>query len=343
MSDRVSRVQAAVEAVRLACQVTRLVQRDLSPASRLTKKDDSPVTVADLAAQAVIAHTLRARLGKATLVGEETASMLRDEMAAGRGGVADAVLQAARTVWSGATLDDVLDAIDLGAADPPTDSTHGFWTVDPIDGTKGFLRGEQYSVCLAWIEHGAPVHGVVGCPNLSMDLSRPLDEPDPAGVIYAASAGEGLYETSAGPDDAPLRAYRRLPAADGEPIRLAESADSASDRVDEAERVMALVGELAEPQRVDGQVKYVLVARGQADAYMRLPRKGGHVEWIWDHAAGALLVREAGCEVSDISGRELDFSQGRRLARNRGIIAAPTVLHGRIVEAARVVERGIGA
>ena len=48
----------------------------------------------------------------------------------------------------------------------------GFWTLDPVDGTKGFLRNQQYAIALAYIERGTPVVGVMGCPNLPRDFSN---------------------------------------------------------------------------------------------------------------------------------------------------------------------------
>ncbi len=70
----------------------------------------------------------------------------------------------------------LLDAIDLGADAPDSSSRpteRGFWTLDPIDGTKGFIRGQQYAVCLAYIVGSEPVIGVLGCPNLPRSLEAP--------------------------------------------------------------------------------------------------------------------------------------------------------------------------
>jgi 3'(2'), 5'-bisphosphate nucleotidase len=65
------------------------------------------------------------------------------------------------------------------------------------------------------------------------------------------------------------------------------------------------------------------------------------VEKIWDHAAGMLIAQEAGAIVSDITGEPLDFSCGRRLEKNRGVICAAPGLHHRIIES---IERlAIGA
>jgi 3'(2'), 5'-bisphosphate nucleotidase len=104
--------------------------------------------------------------------------------------------------------------------------------------------------------------------------------------------------------------------------------------------------------RMDSQCKYAAIARGDASVYLRLPTRPGcnnilllfiiiytyettyvlisiylrgslliDVERVWDHAAGALLVRESGGKVSDVRGRPLDFSRGRGLNGNLGIVA----------------------
>jgi len=62
--------------------------------------------------------------------------------------------------------DEVLDWIGAGAADVTADE---YWTLDPIDGTKGFLRGDQYAVALDLVEAGEVVAGVLGGPNLPND------------------------------------------------------------------------------------------------------------------------------------------------------------------------------
>ena len=74
-----------------------------------------------------------------------------------------------------------------------------------------------------------------------------------------------------------------------------------------------------------------------ADAYIRLPSRRGYVEWIWDHAPGALIAAESGCAVTDALGNPLDFSCGRGLEKNRGILAAPARVHGLLVGAVKAL------
>jgi len=77
------------------------------------------------------------------------------------------------------------------------------------------------------------------------------------------------------------------------------------------------------------------VARGEAALYLRLPspQQPDYRERIWDHAAGALIVEEAGGRATDALGRPLDFAQGRRLSRNRGVIVSNGHLHTAVLEA----------
>ena len=106
------------------------------------------------------------------------------------------------------------------------------------------------------------------------------------------------------------------------------------------EVVFSGLGEAGEPVRLDSQCKYAVVARGQADAYLRLPTRKGYVERIWDHAAGCCIACESGAFVTDIFGRNLDFSHGRGLVENKGIVCAPPRVHGLMIRA--IKELGIG-
>src|SRR5690606_1688037 len=82
--------------------------------------------------------------------------------------------------------------------------------------------------------------------------------------------------------------------------------------------------------RLDSQAKYAVVAAGEAEIYLRLTRHTGYVENIWDHAAGALVVEEAGGKLTDLNGERLDFSRGPRLEKNVGIVASNGRFHDRI-------------
>jgi 3'(2'), 5'-bisphosphate nucleotidase len=86
---------------------------------------------------------------------------------------------------------------------------------------------------------------------------------------------------------------------------------------------------------MDSQAKYAILARGEASIYVRIPspQTPDYREKIWDHGAGSILVEEAGGKVTDARGRALDFTCGKRLENNYGIIATNGWLHRDVVNA----------
>lgn len=320
-------VRFAVEAARAAAGLVQRIQRDLA-AEALTKNDRSPVTVADFAAQAVVAAKLAEAFPQETLVAEEASAALRSPDHAD---VTAKVVAYVRSLFPQADAETVLQWIDRGAAP----ARGRFWVLDPIDGTKGFLRGDQYAVALALVEEGQVTLGVLACPNL--EAGR---EP--------AKHGEGtlaLAVRGAGARWAPLQhptSWQPLRVSDEDDparARLLRSFESSHTNAGQIEAVARALGTQAEPVRMDSQAKYAVLAAGGAEVYLRLlsPAKPDYREKIWDQAAGALLVEEAGGRVTDLDGKPLDFSAGRRLERNRGVVATNGLLHAAVLEALRAV------
>jgi 3'(2'), 5'-bisphosphate nucleotidase len=331
-------LRVAIAAVRDASRLCRAVRASFSPEHAAAKPDASPVTVADLGSQAVISLALADAFPSDPIAGEEDAGPLRT---APSSPIAEAVLEHVAALRPDVDRDRLCWALDRCNDEAAPTGRH--WTVDPVDGTKGFLRGGQYAVALALIEDGKVVLGVLGCPNLAVDASDPAAG---TGCLFVAQRGGGARQLPL--DDsgevceggrAAERAIRTSGAIDVRSARWAESVEPGHSSQSEAAEVARLLGITTEPIRVDSQVKYGLIARGEAAIYLRLPI-GGYVENIWDHAAGALLVIEAGGSVTDVGGRELDFTTGRKLGRNRGILAAASALHDQVLAA---VIRVLGA
>lgn len=199
----------AIEAVRRACLITQKVLH--TSVSAVTKSDKSPVTVGDFSAQAIINAILARHFPQDKIVGEEDAEDLRSddadklELKKKVVALANEGLMAPGDEASPVALSDeqVLDAIDRG--DCPGGIPGRMWTLDPIDGTKGFLRGGQYAVCLALIIDGTVRLGVMGCPNLPIDkaAAKPqegnLDEVKTRtdlGVIFVVQQGTGAFQVS---------------------------------------------------------------------------------------------------------------------------------------------------
>jgi 3'(2'), 5'-bisphosphate nucleotidase len=325
----------ALEAVRRASQIVMTVQAELvSPA--LTKEDRSPVTVADFASQALVGYMLGEAFPNDPLVGEEDSSALRAD-----GETLEQVTGFVRRFVHGATPESTCAWIDRGSATP----ARRFWTLDPIDGTKGFLRGDQYVVALALVVDGSVELGVLGCPKLS-DAYKP-DYNGPGSLVVAArgqgtwaSALEGEAREARGAREARFQRLCASSQNDPTQARLLRSFEAGHTNVGQIDEFAHLLGIQAEPVRMDSQAKYAVLAAGQGELLVRLlsPSMPDYREKIWDQAAGSLVIQEAGGTITDLDGRTLDFSTGRTLAHNRGVLAS----NGRLHEAALKALRQIG-
>jgi 3'(2'), 5'-bisphosphate nucleotidase len=309
-------IKFAIEAVTEASLLVKTIQAEMvTPA--LTKDDRSPVTVADYAAQALVGHLLEESFPQDAVIGEEDSGSLRTPE--GRSTLERITAFVSRFAPK-ATPDIVCRWIDRGTAQ----SADRYWTLDPIDGTKGFLRGDQYVVALALVYDGKVQVGVLGCPKLTLGGAE--------GVVLAAARGQGswcapLEELKKGRNQ-----FSRLEVssqADPVQARMLRSFESGHTNVSQIDILAEIMGVRAEPVRMDSQAKYAVLAAGLGEIYLRLlsASRPDYREKIWDQAAGSIVIEEAGGRVTDLDGKSLDFTQGRTLAGNRGICATNGALH----------------
>jgi len=315
---------AAVDAVVAASKVCREVQARLVAGASLEKGDKSPVTVADFAAQAIVSHLLERVSPDIPMVGEEDSSDLREE---GNAALKDQVVASVQAVLPELDEDGVLAAIDRGTYAGSATGRH--WVLDPIDGTKGFLRLDQYAVALGLIVDGEVQLGVLGCPNLPLNGDGGGDK----GCIFIGEAGG--QATQRGIEDADEHVISVDPVSVPADARFCESVEKGHTSQSDSAKVAERLGITAPPYRIDSQCKYAAVARGDAAVYLRLPTRPGYVEKVWDHAAGVAVIEAAGGKVTDCRGAPLDFSLGRLLEKNKGVIVTNGRFHDEVVVAVR--------
>ncbi|KAM0286776.1 hypothetical protein ACHAQH_000796 [Verticillium albo-atrum] len=346
-------LEVAQLAVQRASILTKRVFHEKAKGT-VDKNDKSPVTIGDFGAQALIIAALHHHFPNDEIVAEEEAAQLRDDDNL-KSQIWDLVRDtrlndtAAEELLGGSikTADQMLDLIDAG--DSKGGAQGRIWTIDPIDGTKGFLRGGQYAVCLGLMVDGDVKVGVLGCPNLPVDDAAPLtadigsNATDKGrGVLFSAVQGQGaksfpLRDGALAVADG--RAISMRPLSDMTAATFCESVEAGHSAHDDQAQIAQKLGITKPSVRMDSQSKYGSIARGAGDVYLRLPVKATYQEKIWDHAAGDLIVREAGGQVTDIAGKRLDFSVGRTLANNKGVIAAPAAVHGEVL---KVVQEVLG-
>ncbi|OQY34971.1 MAG: 3'(2'),5'-bisphosphate nucleotidase [Anaerolineaceae bacterium 4572_5.1] len=322
-------IKFALEAVRQAAKLIQTVQTETAE-NALTKGDKSPVTVADFASQALVSYFLMQQFPDAVLVGEEASDVLREE---GAEHLLKQVTGYAARFVPESTPDTVCEWIDRGAASP----AKRFWTLDPIDGTKGFIRGNQYAVALALVEDGEVKIGVLGCPNLTEGY---ISEPGGAGSLTIAVRGEGTWLTEiANSEKNDWKRIQVSPRANPAEARLMRSFESGHTDASKIDEIASALGTEADPVRMDSQAKYSVLATGAGEIILRLlsPKMPNYQEKIWDQAAGSIVLEEAGGRISDLDGKPLDFSAGRKLVNNRGVLATNGLLHEAALKALKEV------
>lgn len=211
------------------------------------KADRSPLTAADLAAHRILLAGLRELTPQLPVLSEEAAD----------------IPWAERQSWP------------------------RLWLVDPLDGTREFVRRNgEFCVCLALIEHGQPLLGVVHAP-----IRR---------TTWSAVRGLGAWCQQDDAAEQALPAHRPVtPLADGTAMRVAVS------RSHRDARIHTLLAHLprAECLAMGSAIKFGLLAQGELDLY---PRFGPTSEW--DTAAGQCLVEAVGGAVLDLHGQPLRYN-----------------------------------
>lgn len=322
------KLKIAFEATRNAARLMRVIQRE-TVVSSLTKGDKSPVTIADFASQALIGSMLKQEFPEIPLVAEETSSALRAPEGA------DLLAQVTRyvqRVLPDATAESVCDWIDHGGSEPGEQ----FWVLDPIDGTKGYLRGDQYAVALGFVQDGVAQIGALGCPNLS---NATTPDPDGPGCILLGARGQGTWVTDMEGESDDWRQLRVSDRSEGSQARLMRSFESGHTNVSQIDLLADALGVQVEPVRMDSQAKYAVLAAGGGEVIVRLlsPKMPDYREKIWDQAAGALVLEEAGGRITDLDGKPLDLTS-RVLVNNRGVLASNGLLHEALLKALAAIQ-----
>lgn len=224
-----------------------------SPEGTVLKEDASPLTLADSASHRCIEKLLREAYPDIPVLSEESS----EEDLQGRRG------------WS------------------------KFWLVDPLDGTKEFIKQSgEFTVNIALVEGNAPVAGVIHAPVL--------------GKSWWAEKGNGVFSQKGEGAPEPLQSRTWQEEA---PIFVA-SRDHAGPMVKD----LIAKYPMAETTSMGSSLKFCLVAEGKADLYLRdVPTME------WDTAAAQIIVEEAGGRVTDLEGKRLTYN--KEVLRNPALLA----------------------
>jgi 3'(2'), 5'-bisphosphate nucleotidase len=180
-----------------------------------------------------------------------------------------------------------------------------FWLVDPLDGTKEFVKGlPEYTVNIALVEDGEPILGAIHVP--------------PVDCLYVAARGLGARRI-----DAKGTTALRPPAVAHPRCAVASRSHLSPETV----RFLGRLG-VTETTPRGSSLKICAVAEGAADIYPRLgPTR------LWDTAAGTAIAREAGCAVLDLAGEPLSYDLATGITRAAFLVCAPGTDRGACLRA----------
>ena len=212
-------------------------------ASVTWKKDESPLTLADSASHLFLMEALQSLAPEIPVISEESNEVINDSIAAGT----------------------------------------SFWLVDPLDGTKEFIKGtNEFTVNVALVERGQSVLGVVHAPALDL--------------TYYGLQDSGSWRKTGDEPATPIFARR----ADSSRLSVVASKDHAGPLV----ATMLARMHCPQLQSMGSSLKFCLVAEGKADIYLRdLPTME------WDTAAAQCVVEAAGGGVYTLDGKPLCYGK----------------------------------
>jgi len=235
----------------------------------------------------------------------------------------------------------LLDAIEIGGFNPsefdysdPNSNAPRFWIVDPLDNTLMYAYRRPWSVSVALVDKGKVVLGVMGGFKVVEDAKG-----NSVNAIFVGSA-DGAFMLPLDAEGRPIPEQQEALITSSklqpwESTMIRWIAETESDK-----RAMGQIMQSVDcnrpPRVVDGQLRYIPIARGEAEIFIQpapslsLP----HSMKLWEHAAGSCILTAAGGTVTDLKGKPLRFDVSRTLLENVGIIATNGGLHPTIQQLA---------
>lgn len=294
--------------------------------------------VADISAQIIINHRIKSIFPNVTIIGEEDLTEISDSIHSKIQKILE-TFNLEIDLSSKESMENILRSKEIDK------EAKRYWTVDPIDGTKGFIRGDQYAICIALIDRATelPLISALGCPNLNLnDINNNEKEK---GILMISVASIGNFTCKIGEDLASLKAVPRVELqTDLSNVIFAGAFVSSHTNPLEIDGIKEKFHNDIPMIRMDSQAKYGLLGLNRAHVYYRRHASKDssvrqnwqcdYTEAIWDNAPGYLFVKEAGGWVTDFDGNDLKFPPKKHFKVVGGILASMLTweLHQKLIK-----------
>lgn len=265
------------------------------------KEDRTPVTIVDYSIQVIFAYFCHTIYPDSFLFAEENWHFLH-QCCREDPQFLELVENLVQKIYPDITQEMIFRLIEASSSMPQENKL--IWVIDPIDGTKEWIKGGEYCVAIACLDQGQIVLSLLICPEWALF-------PSHKGTMFIAQKNQGAWGYS-------------LDLSCRQKIVLDQKTPKFSWLLDETQ---------IEQHKISSQIKYASVALHKQLYAIRIPQKSRQTEKVWDHAAGSLIVQEAGGVVSDFRGQPLNCTPPLFLNANYGILVAshPTV-HQKLLE-----------
>ena len=293
-----SELKIAVETVKIATEITKWF-RNVGFKS-FQKQDNSPVTLADYASQFFISFRIAESFPEDQIIAEET-----DEVK-----LTGNDLDMIKICYDDLNIDIEMDLTQKNI------KSGRQWTVDPIDGTKGFQKNLSYAIGIGLMINSKPRISIIGVPNFN----------EKGTAIFIAEKENGAKVSYGGEPFSSIEVSKQ--------DTLSESILCHSLHYDEP-WVMKFASEISISKfiQMDSMAKFCLIANGDADIFIKPLNK--ERSFSWDFLPGTLLVTEAGGKVSDLNGNPLKFLDEKLIVSAPGFIASNSSIHQEILNSMR--------
>ena len=299
MSQFSKEISLAVNLVRKASEITEWFKK--KGVESYLKKDRSPATVADYSSQIYILHRLKREFPEDQVIAEENETGLIDHHSAKQ-------INECFTQLDIANISDLKNFLNYRGQ---TSSRQ--WTIDPIDGTKGFMKGLKYAIGIGLMVNSDTKISVISVPEYKKNGL----------AIFVAEQGQGAKASYEGKD------FEAIHVSDQKILKKARLCQSLHYDLPWVTQFADKLG-IEKRIKMDSMAKFCLVADGSYDLYIK-PIMGFRA-FTWDYGPGDLLVREAGGKVTDLDEERLTFEEEKCILKAPGIITSNGALHDEVAD-----------
>lgn len=291
-------LKTAIEIVNTASKITEWFRQ--VGFQSYQKEDDSPVTIADYATQIYIINKIKEQFPDDQIIAEEDDNSFLDQ-------------NTRKSISSCYEALNIGKNIDIEKSLMEKDEYfERQWTVDPIDGTKGYQKGLLYAIGIGLMIKSNPKICAIAVPNYK-EIGKAI-------FIAEKDHGSKLGINFSG--------FKPLSVSDQSHLKQAKMCHSL--HYDEPWVMdFAARAEIINFVQIDSMAKFCMIADGTADLYIKPMNKSR--SFAWDFLPGTLLVQEAGGTVSDLRGNTIEFNNDRCIVSAPGLIASNSIIHNEII------------